>query len=323
MNASVRVFLLGTLALPICVWAAPVGYGVNSDADGGDSLYEIDLSTGNATSKGKVFSLRCPSADLNCKDVEGLAFDGEGRLWGADDDSMLLLPFRSPGSGLVDDAGVVSLSGMGVRGRNDFGMTFTCDDELYMTSIAGASGSLHRVTLDGQASAMGSLGARISALASLGSPARLFGLSNGGDEPGDRTLYEIDPATGAASAIGALGKDVASYTQAGLGFDDSGQLWALTDRSEEEQPAGSQILRIDLASGAATVVATTSEIGFESLAIGRPSACDGSGEPPDEPGDGQDPEHRTAGIPTLDRAGIALVALLLALTGMLASRRTW
>ena len=74
-----------------------------------------------------------------------------------------------------------------------------------------------------------------------------------------------------------MGTSISKYDQAGLAFDADGNLWAITDRriindkSAANEP--SEILRIDLETGAATHVWTTREVGFESLAIASPLAC--------------------------------------------------
>jgi hypothetical protein len=145
------------------------------------------------------------------------------------------------------------------------------------------------MALDGEATpigASGSLGANISAIAAYGSPAQLYGLGNGLDsnnQVDSRTLYAIDPNQGTAAAIGSLGGAALDYHEAGLAFDEAGMLWAITDRrAVSGGPFPNQILRIDTAGGEnpnrATAIATTSEIGFESLAISPPRGCFDGGE---------------------------------------------
>jgi hypothetical protein len=255
--------------------AAPDGYSINSDSpsSNSDSLYRIDLATGVHTRLGRV-----QAGGQTKIDVEGLAFAANGTLYGVDDDSMTLFPI-DVANGSVFSQQQVSIKGMPSGGGNDFGLTFACDGKLYATSVA--TQTLYWLDPAGVATpigAVGSLKANISALAAFGNPVKLYGLGNGlkGDGSVDsRTLYEIDPQTGQASARPQqLGAAAASYDQAGLAFDSAGVLWAITDRrAVAGGPFPSQILRIDTTTGVATFSAETSEMGFESLAISIPDGC--------------------------------------------------
>ncbi len=263
--------------------ADPVGYSINSDSgsDDSDGLYLIDLATGAeidriGTVQTTLFNTRI--------DVEGLAIAPNDDLYGLDDDTLRL--FRIDRStALVDplqDWGISELS----SGNNDFGMTFACDGNLYITSVA--ENSLYRLEFAGPDAGTahiigspGSLGVNISAIAAYGNPVRVYGLSNG--TAGENAtpvpkLYEIDISNGTAAEIGALGGSVGSYAEGGLAFDEFGQLWAITDRRPVFQP--SQVMRINTSTGLASDIQNTSEQGFESLAIGIPRGCEvlGSGE---------------------------------------------
>jgi hypothetical protein len=270
------VMLLTTLSASLA--AAPFGYSINSDSgsNDADSLYLVDLATGNETRIGKVTSLGGTKID-----VEGLAFAPDGTLYGVDDSSLTLFPLNTD-TGQVQNADDVFISGLPTGGGNDFGMTFACDGTLYLTSIA--KGSLYRMNLDGTTTLIGSensLGVKISALAAYGNPVKLYGLGNGVDaelKVSTPNLYEINPATGVASEIGPLGPAAGNYTEAGLAFDDAGQLWAIVDRRQLQFP--SQVMRINTSTGAASEVKNTVESGFESLAIAVPKGCipDGGGE---------------------------------------------
>jgi hypothetical protein len=269
-------------AFPVVVQAAPDGYSINSDSLPAteDSLYRIDLATGAETRLGLIRT----NTEETKIDVEGLAFAPDGTLYGVDDQSLTLFPINID-NGRVLDQQDVNLGGLPIGGANDFGLTFACDGNLYLTSVT--TRSLYRVSLDGTATrigAPGSLGANISALAAFGiSPVQLFGLGNGGlngDSSDVGRLYSINPADGAATIIGQLGSGAAKYDEAGLAFDNADQLWAITDRNAVlPSPLPSQILRIDKNTGLATLVAQTTEFGFESLAITVPRGCGtGGGE---------------------------------------------
>ena len=271
----IRTILLSVMAVfSAATHAAPDGYSINSDSGSADadSLYRIDLATGAQTRLGKVQSLGTTKID-----VEGLAFAPDGTLYGVDDDSMTLFPINTD-NGVVNSQQQFNLTGMPLGGGNDFGLTFACDGTLYTTSVS--TDSLYRVNLDGTTTLLGNMGQNISALAAWGNPVQLYGLSNGlkGDPQvaDTRTLYSINPLNGATAPVGALGAAAASYTEAGLAFDSAGQLWAITDRRivpENAAGFGSQVLRVDTVTGAATLVSTTAEKGFESLAVTVPGGC--------------------------------------------------
>jgi hypothetical protein len=176
--------------------------------------------------------------------------------------------------------------------------------------------SLYRRDPGGSISNIGSLGVNISAIAAFGNPTMLYGLGNGQFLNGDTdspNLYAIDTATGQASLIGPLGSPGEFvYNQAGMSFDSTGGLWAITDRSQINNQK-SQILSINVDTGDATLIATTlNEVGYESLAISPPGDC--SNAPvviPDE----------FPAIPLLGLPGKLSAILVLMLAGMFVLRR--
>ena len=282
---------------------APMAYSVNSDSVDGDSLYLIDLTSGADQLRGELFN----GIDIHA-DTEGLAFAPDGTLWGIDDISRTLFPINQV-SGSVNYLDEILYAGFPTGGSNDFGMTFSCDGSLYVTSVI--TRTLYKLDFQGNTEVVGSLGAlnaNISAIAATGNPTRLYGLGNGDtDFP---SLYSIDIDTGIATIIGALGA-VGEYNEGGLAFDSEGDLWAITDRSLINSQS-SQILLIDVGTGAATVVSNTlNEIGFESLAIAPPTDCDGSVNRNDE----------YARIPTLNPTGRLLTVLILMFAGMVVLRK--
>jgi len=277
MKQAIKITILTLMtAVSASLSAGPVGYAINSDSRSAnaDSLYRINLATGELTRLGFVRSLNSIRLD-----TEGLAFAPDGTLWGMDDESMKLFPLNID-NGQVITANEVSLIGFTGTGNNDFGMTFACDNNLYASS--SRDDSLYRVALNGTATrigAQGGLGRDISALAAWGNPVQLYGLSNGNlNSGGSASLYSIDTTTGVATLIGPLGAGAAAYDQAGMSFDSTGQLWVMTDRSQLLSPLPSEILQVNTTNGAATLASsTTGETGFESLAITLPRGCDGGG----------------------------------------------
>jgi len=295
--------------------AAPLAYSVNSDGNPGDGLYLIDLATGADQLRGKLFT-----GIEDRTDTEGLAFSPgpDSQLWGIDDDAGTLFPIN-PSNGSINWQDEIQLPlEFQTGGGNDFGMTFTCDNSLYFTSVV--SQTLYRRSPQGAVAAVGakgSMGVNISAISAIGNPTRLYGLGNGQFSDGSTdapNLYRIDTTTGVATLIGPLGAPGEFvYTQAGMGFDSDGGLWAITDRSQINSQK-SQILRIDVSTGDATLVATTvNQIGYESLAIAPPAEC----------GAYADPGDSLPRIPTLNLAGIISAVVILLLTGAFFLRRRY
>jgi len=315
MNCTFRNALFVVISLfAASANGAPVAYSVNSDSGNSgtmDSLFKIDLENGTDQKIGKLFD------GLNdFIDTEGLALAPDGTLWGLDDESRTLFPINTT-SGIVSFSDEVRLFGFPAGGGNDFGMTFSCEGTLYVTSVR--TGSLYRVFLDGnmeRVGADGALGVNISALAAYGKPSKLYGLGNGqflsgrSDSP---NLYSIDVDSGVATLIGALGAEAGGYSQGGLGFDSDGVLWAITDRgivggSLVNLP--SQIFTLDQDSGTATLVGTTTEVGYESLAVAPPSGCEAKKAP-----------ERPETIPTMGPFGRLLAILVLLSSGVITLRR--
>lgn len=295
--------------------SAPSAFSVNSDSGNlltEDSLYQIDLATGNNQMRGELIS-----GIESRLDTEGLAFAPDGTLWGIDDDSRTLFPINSD-SGAIKFQDEIPLAGFKAGGGNDFGMTFSCDNSLYITSVR--TQTLYQLNMDGSSKVVGAdgaLGVNISAIAAIGSPTRLFGLGNGQFQDGSTDapeLYSIDTSTGVATLIGPLGAQAGEYNQAGLAFDADGLLWGITDRriiNDTIANFPSQILQIDVDTGSAKLISETTEVGFESLAIAPPAACNIA------------PKHihGDQAIPTLSSAGRLLAVFIMLLAGMLVLRR--
>jgi sugar lactone lactonase YvrE len=303
------VVLTVALAASVFAWAQPEGFAINSRGyDLDDSrvaaLWRIDLQTGDSQYVGWT-------GRTGFIDVEGLAFDAQGRLFGADDSTNSLLRIgTSTGSGLA----VASESGnMGIPlGQSmDFGMTFTCDGRLLVSSATQEN--LYWADPDtGLLTAIGNIGAPIVDLAAVGD--RIFGIGLGTDDSGNRlaaNLYEINPEAPSAEIIGPLGDAASPYIQAGLSVDDEGQLWAITDRNSVPPSLDrlpSEVLRIDSVTGEATKVAETL-VGIESLAISASGGC--SRGALTEP----------TAISTLSGPGQWLLALLLLMVAIVPLRR--
>jgi len=303
LSCSPKVlFVIALLLVQATAWAQSSGFAVNSRGYGADEdifvLWRINLSNGQTERIGQTGFL----------DMEGLALAPDGALYGADDESKTLVEvntnsgFSQPVGNLRNNMGIALAQPM------DFGMTFTCSGELLVSS--DTEQSLFRASLENgrmeRIGAPGSLGAPITDIASWGDA--LYGIGQGlAGADGEFTidspnLYRIDPVSATAELIGSLGQDVLPYANAGLGFDDTGTLWAITDRRENGVPdIESEILRVDLDTGRAEKSSDADQIGFESLAIAPPGGCDSAGDSTLDP----------AIVPSSNPFGLTLLALLM------------
>jgi hypothetical protein len=288
------LLILAARALPAA--AAGVGYSIKSDGD--QKLYRIDLKTGVTTPAGTA-------RDSGFKGIEGLAFSpGCGTLYGVDDvQDRLVTCNRTTGA-------CETVGSLGVD-ITDTGLTFANDGNLYMSTDAPKD-PIRFFRVDpgtGNATWVGDPGIEVTGLAA--NPLAVYGL--GGD--GKDVLVQVDPLTGVATTIGPLGSAV-TLQDGGLDFDHDGTLYGINDLGPGSGKA-SQIFKIDLATGKATVVAVTKDPsgkalnGFEGLAIDN-GMCSvrgfGSGVAID--------------APALDGLGMTVLALGLVGVALFVLRRT-
>lgn len=293
--------------------AAPFAFSVNSDgpdSNTSDSLYIIDMADGTAEFVGKV---RPSDTSIN-SDIEGLAFDKDGTLFGVDDADETLLSINTGSGQATSVTGNAFNLQLGSGLVYDFGMTFTCDNTILVSS--DQTQTLYRSDVDApRAQVIGveqSLVLPITGIASWGDA--VYGIGQGVNDAQETlipNLYRVDPENGTATIIGALGNLVAPYADAGLAFDAGGQLWALTDRSNfGSGGSASELVRIDHETGAAQQVIQVGVVGFESLAISSPGGCSGA-----------DSSTAAAGIPASSTFSLILLSLILAMFGFVHLRR--
>lgn len=271
-NLSKTLLITALTAATAAASAAPTGYSINSDSGNNavaDSLYRIDLETGAET---RIASVTSQGQFL---DVEGLAFAPDGTLYAVDESTPMSLFALNPDNAQVAFGSQVAIQGLPNTSGNDFGLSFACDGNLYLSSVVDKK--LYRMGLDGVTQEIGSLGGgvEIVALAAYGNPVELYGLGKGDSSP---SLFRIDTSTGVASQVGTgLGAgsiSVTAYGEGGLAFDDSGDLWAITDTRQLNPGQPGQTLKIHKDTGEALSALDTVEQGFESLAITVPRGCD-------------------------------------------------
>jgi hypothetical protein len=277
-NLSKTLLITALTAVAATAAAAPTGYSINSDSGNdavADSLYRIDLGTGAET---RIASVTTQGQFL---DVEGLAFAPDGTLYAVDESFPMSLFSLNPDNAQVELGSQVTIQGLPNSSGNDFGLTFACDGNLYLSSVVDKK--LYRMGLNGVTQEVGPLGddVEIVALAAYGNPVELYGLGKGPTSP---QLFKLDIDTGAATArpqeLGDGPVDITDYGEGGLAFDDDGGLWAITDTRQVNPGQPGQTLKIDRNTGAALSALNTDEQGFESLAITVPRGCDDS--PPED-----------------------------------------
>ena len=275
MTRRLRLAYVALLCLPALAWAEPVGF-VGSF----DQLFKVDYGTNQTTLIGN---------SIDFADVEGLAFAPDGTLYGISDATKQLIRVNTTsGKGLLVGATGLNGQGVGQFDALDFGLAFTHDGKLWASSATvNKLWQLNPGTA--VATLVGSTGAHISGLAGIGNT--LYGIGSNGNE----NLYRVDTTTGKATLIGPLFPNQnAHFDNAGLDFDANGVLYAVLDYSPTQPNRQSDLVRIDVATGAATVVGQTA-IDSDALALAPPGVL-AEGVPP---------------IPTLSSAVLALLALLL------------
>jgi hypothetical protein len=244
-RVSVRIFIAVAAVLTTAVAApsagATTGYSVRSDGD--DFLYRIDLETATETAVG---------TGVGFGDVEGLAFNGAGTLYGFDDSTNQLITIDT-GTGVGTAVGPSGIT------PTDLGLDFDCGGTPYLSVDAPSPFNLHRLDpATGAATVIGPMNLAVTALGFDGTT--LFGLT--GDN--DNRLVTVDRSTGTPTPVGPTGINL---SDGGLAVGPDGKLWGINDN------ATGDVFTVDKPTGAATVVAPTEQIGFEGLAIDAPSLC--------------------------------------------------
>ncbi len=245
------------------------GYVVSSDATSAataDRLYRVNLRTGIPTMIGPLG----PVGGM-FEDVEGLALDESGKLFGVDDDTKTLLSINAA-SGLASSVNSVAGNTRIPAGQNpqDLSLAFSCAGQLYAAALN--SKTLYRVdTSTGAFSAIGAGGQLAGGITDLAvANGKMYGL-------GTDKLYRVDIDTGASTIIGSFGGGINFFEGGGLASDSTGQLWASAERRDARLDLlPSQIYQINSNTGAATLSTSTAIEGIESLVIGPPNCVRGT-----------------------------------------------
>ncbi len=245
------------------------GFVVSSDANTAataDRLYKINLRTGESTMVGPLG----PIGGV-FEDVEGLALDTAGKLFGVDDDTKTLLSI-STANGFATAVNNIQGNTRLTTGFNpqDLSIAFSCTGQLYAAALN--SKTLYRVnTVTGLFEVIGNGASLVGGITDLAvANGQMYGL-------GTDKLYRIDVETGASSLVGSFGAGVNFIEGGGLASDSSGQLWASAERRDVRLDLlPSQIYRINADTGVATLSTATAISGIESLTIGPPHCVNGT-----------------------------------------------
>lgn len=238
MSFTGKVALFAIAALVVSQGAfAAIGYSVRSNAD--HHLYRIDLNTGAAVDLGQI----------GFNDAEGLAFAGSslyaiggyyGEFWN----------ITTPPGSLVGYPGY--------RRGQDAGLDYNAVTGTMYNINSDSDGSwLYTIDLaTGAATYVGQ-----SSIFADGLAINSAGVAYASDFIFSDSLYRVNLISGELTLVGGLGFD--ANLQSGMGFDNSGRLWALTHDGV--------IYSMNTSTGAATQVANVTlggvRIGgFEGLA---------------------------------------------------------
>ncbi|MCS6996017.1 MAG: hypothetical protein NZ533_03530 [Casimicrobiaceae bacterium] len=273
--------------------AEVIGYAVGN-VGGTSTLYRIDFNTGEAWVIGATGTSK----------IEGLALSPEGQLYGVNPASAQLLRCATT-SGACSVVG--TLTGVTPTVNGNAGLAFGLDGRLYL----GVNGALYRVDPNtAAATSVGATGVALGGLAQIAPqpncPSGLYGLGSNTDRG---KLFCLNPNTGAATTVATLSG--LSPVDGGLdGLSDGNLLYAVADNGS----SASQIFRIApdklVAEDIRPVTLQGAPVtGLESLAVA----------PLPEPLVPHSSEAYT--VPTLAAVPLALLGVLLGLSGMLGLRR--
>ena len=245
------------------------GFVVSSDASTAltaDRLYKVNLRTGEFALVGPLG----PTGGV-FEDVEGLALDTAGKLFGIDDDTKTLLTISAV-NGFATAVNNARGNTRLTTGFNpqDLSIAFACTGQLYGAALN--SKTLYSVnTATGLFEAVGNSGGLVGGITDLAvANGQMYGL--GADK-----LYRIDVQTGISRLVGSFGAGINFIEGGGLASDSSGQLWASAERRDARLDLlPSQIYRISAETGAATLSSLTAIEGIESLTIGPPHCVNGT-----------------------------------------------
>lgn len=296
-------------AAGIAVAAFPAKAANTAYGEAFDTLYRIDLDSRKATAIGGPTFYQ----GQRIGNISALTATPDGTWYAAAGGRKLLLKV-DPTSGVNTVVGQFNLAGQGSGQYDalDLGMAADCDGTVWL-----ASGVLQQVwkvdAASGATTLVGATGHPISGLVVRGS--ELFGAGY----LGDHGFYRINKQTGAAMRIGDFGAAASSVLNTvSMSFDGDGTLWAVLNyvppTTGNVTPDWADLARIDPATGKMTLVGPITGsgdlrgVGMKGFSFGPP-LCRPQGS-------------AAASAPVGSPPTLAVLALLLMLAGVWATRRT-
>ncbi len=180
MLRLIITIMLSALCAPS--FAAVMAYSVADDNfEMPDHLVQIDLETGDYVSMGQI-------ADPYIA-LEGLAMSADGILYGADDNTKTLVQIIPSEARAFPVANANQNFGFGsIPESYDFGMSFACDNKLYM--VVKHTQELYEVNATtGEATLIGNTAHNFTSLASWGD--ELYSIASGEFTRAVRFLNEL------------------------------------------------------------------------------------------------------------------------------------
>lgn len=263
-------------------------------------FYRLDLATRRATFIGEAG----PVNGQAVAQIRGLTYGPGGELFAVVGNQKIIVQL-DPASGTASYRG--ALSGMPTEEALDLSMTYACDGNLW---IASANGSLWKTSPAAiNPVYVGDTGRPITGLAARG------GVLYGAAGRDDNGLYRIDQTTARAERIGDFGRVPNYVNVVAMSFDASGKLWATLNYNPPALVDWSDLVTIDPATGALTVLGSLEGpsrlrgISMNGFLV-APTDCTPTGGPP-EP----------VPMPVRSPWALGLMTLALGLVALLALRR--
>ncbi len=262
---------------------AAAAFAVQSGLGGDNSLYKIDMNTGNLTLVGDP-------GGAGYNNIEGLTFDTSGNLWainapGLAEQGLALLRLHTGTAAILQQVPLKNSDGTLITGPDPIkaaGLSVDCAGTMWITGAGKdpAFRVLYKVDpATGILTQIGATGARVPALASRGTD--LFGITSQ-DPQADDLLVKLNTATGDASVEGGL--QLNTVNSAGADFDESGVLWGI-DEGDPTTAIPGKTFKVNTdpsnpaTYGTAVKVADVAK-GFTNLAIAGPAGCGGPSPSP-------------------------------------------
>lgn len=233
-------------------------------------FYQVDLATRRASFVGEAGSVNGQAL----AQVRGLTYGPSGEILAVVGNQKIVVQI-DPASGTASYRG--TLTGMATEEALDLSMTYACDGNLW---IASANGSLWKTPPGAiRPVYVGSTGKPVTGLAARGDT--LYAAA-GRD---DNSLYRVNTANAAVERIGGFGPVPNYINVVAMSFGADGTLWATLNYNPPALADWSDLVKIDPASGALTVLGSLEgAVRLRGISMNgflvAPTDCSSRGGPP-------------------------------------------